>query len=82
MKMLKESIERDTIIVIMTQCYTGGVNDLYETGRALVDIGAILAYDMTIECIFAKLSYLIGKNYSVAKIQRMMMQSLKGELTD
>lgn len=47
-----------------------------------MDTGAILAYDMTIECIFAKLSYLIGKNYSVPKIQRMMMQSLKGELTD
>lgn len=48
----------------MTQCYQGEVNDLYETGRALVDIGAVLAYDMTFECVFAKLSYLIGKRYN------------------
>lgn len=66
----------------MTQCAEGGVNDLYETGRALVDLGAVLAYDMTLECIFAKLSYLLGKQYSNPKIKRMMMQSLKGELTD
>ena len=37
---------------------------------------------MTLECIFAKLSYLLGKGYSVPKIKQMMMISLRGELTD
>ena len=58
------------------------MNDLYETGRALVDIGAVLAYDMTTECVIAKLSYLFGKQYSISKIKKMMMTSLRGELTD
>jgi hypothetical protein len=58
------------------------VNDIYECGRILVDKGAVLAYDMTLECIFAKLSYLIGKKYSSQKVKAMMMQSLRGELTD
>ena len=80
--MLNDAIQKDVIVVIMTQCQEGGVNDLYETGRALVEIGAVLAYDMTFECILAKLSYLLGKNYSSSKIKQMMMQSLKGELTD
>ena len=80
--MLNDAIQKDIIVVIMTQCSEGGVNDLYETGRALVEIGAVLAYDMIFECILAKLSYLLGKNYSTDKIKQMMMQSLKGELTD
>ena len=37
---LQQAINNDVIIVIMTQCREGGVNDLYETGRALVELGA------------------------------------------
>jgi len=82
MNILEEAISKNIIIVIMTQCYQGEVNDVYETGRELVSKGAVLAYDMTMECLFAKLSYLMGKGYSVPKIKQMMMQSLRGELTD
>ena len=64
---LRQAIENDVIIVIMTQCREGGVNDLYETGRALVELGAVLAYDMTLECVLAKLAYLLGKGYSDEK---------------
>ena len=66
----------------MSQCHKGSVNDLYETGRALVDLGAVLGQDMTVECCYAKLAYLLGKGYSIDKIRKMMMTSLKGELTD
>lgn len=57
-------------------------------------MGCILALDMTIECIFAKLSYLFGKvsshitlngflkGYSVHKVKKMFMKNLRGELTD
>lgn len=82
MSLLDKAIQQDKIIVIMTQCFQGEVNDVYEAGRALVSMGAVLAYDMTMECIFAKLSYLLGKKYSISKVKTMMMQSLRGELTD
>jgi hypothetical protein len=82
MNMLTNAINQGTICVIMTQCFQGEVNDIYACGRELVEKGAVLAYDMTLECIFAKLSYLIGKKYSTQKIKAMMMQSLRGELTD
>jgi lysophospholipase len=36
---------------------------------------------MTIECIFAKLSYLLGKKFSPSKVKKMMMTNLRGELT-
>lgn len=51
--------------------------------------------DMTIECIYAKLSYLFGKvrlslslyncfmqGFSEDKIKKMMMKNMRGELTD
>ena len=82
MSLLSSAIRNDVIIVIMSQCKDGGVNDLYETGRALVEIGAVLAFDMTVECVIAKLGYLLGKAYSVPKIKKMVMQSLRGEMTD
>jgi hypothetical protein len=37
---------------------------------------------MTMECCYAKLSYLLGKGYSIDKIKKMMMTSMRGELTD
>jgi hypothetical protein len=39
--------------------------------------------DMTVECIFAKLAYLLGKKeYSMDQVQNMMKTNLRGELTD
>ena len=45
-------------------------------------MGAVLAYDMTMECVYAKVAYLLGKKYSMAKVKQLMMTSMKGELTD
>lgn len=42
LELIKKAIERDVIIVILTQCYKGTVNDLYEAGRSLTELGAIL----------------------------------------
>jgi len=39
---IKMAIEKNVIVVILTQCHKGGVNDLYEAGRALTEIGAVL----------------------------------------
>ena len=70
---LRQAIRNDVIVVIMTQCREGGVNDLYETGRALVEIGAVLAFDMTLESVLSKLAYLLGKGYSDEKVKKLMM---------
>jgi L-asparaginase/Glu-tRNA(Gln) amidotransferase subunit D len=81
--LLDRAINKENIIVvILTQCHRGTVNDLYEAGRALTDLGAVLGQDMTLECCYAKLSFLLGKNYSNEKIKKMLSTSLRGELTD
>lgn len=61
MQLIKNAIEKGVIIVIKTQCYKGSVEDVYATGRFLTNMGCILGMDMTVECLFAKLSYLFGK---------------------
>ena len=37
---------------------------------------------MTLECCYAKLSYLLGKGYTFKKIKKMLTTSMRGELTD
>lgn len=59
--MIKNAVDKDVIVVIKTQCYKGSVEDVYATGRFLTNMGCILGMDMTVECLFAKLSYLFGK---------------------
>lgn len=83
LNLINEAInEKDVIIVILTQCHRGTVNDLYEAGRVLTELGAVLGQDMTLECCYAKLSYLIGYGYSTEKIKAMLVTSMRGELTD
>ena len=81
--MMRHAIQdKEIIVIILTQCHRGTVNDLYEAGRALTDLGAVLGQDMTLECCYAKLSFLLGKGYSNEKIKSMLVTSLRGELTD
>jgi len=49
------------IIVIISQCSRGTVNDLYSIGRQIKELGVVSGLDMTLECTVAKLSYLLGK---------------------
>jgi 60kDa lysophospholipase len=48
---LKEATERGVIIVNCTQCITGSVAEIYETGRHLMDCGVVNGYDM-VNCSF------------------------------
>jgi L-asparaginase/Glu-tRNA(Gln) amidotransferase subunit D len=49
------------IVVNVTSCYKGGINDAYYCGRILKKMGVVSGSDMTIECTMVKLSYLLGK---------------------
>lgn len=54
---LRAATERGVIIISCTQCSHGGVRGLYETGKALVDIGVIPGADITPEAALTKLRY-------------------------
>ena len=61
MDTIRKAVADGVLVVVSTQCHHGTVSDIYATGRFLTEMGCLLAHDMTIECLFAKLSYLIGK---------------------
>ena len=61
MQAIQDAVDNDVLVVIKSQCHHGGVDDVYAAGRFLTNLGCILSQDMTTECLFAKLSYLIGK---------------------
>ncbi len=49
MEAIREAADRGVIILSVTQCVSGGVSGLYETGKALLDAGVIPGSDITPE---------------------------------
>ena len=76
---LKAAVDRGVIVINTTQCPLGGVSCSYETGAALSDVGIIPGSDMTPEAALTKLSYVIGKDISLAEKKELMERNLRGE---
>lgn len=68
-------------VVIVSQCRKGFVRSEYASSVVLKKFGVILAEDMTIECVIAKLSYVIGKGFRGKDIKAQMLRNMRGELS-
>lgn len=81
---LKEATDRGVIIVNVTQCNKGMVQDIsvYGTGAALQKIGIVNGADMTTEAALTKLSYLLAKDLTISEVKKQMKRNLRGELTE
>ncbi len=78
---LEQASQKGVVVVNLTQCLKGTVNmGGYATGNALLNIGVISGYDMTLEACLTKLHYLFSQNLEIETIRHLMQDNLRGEL--
>lgn len=81
-QLIKEAIQKNIIILNITQCIGGSVElGKYVTSSDFLKIGVIDGKDLTFEASITKLMYLLGGNYSIEQTKKMLQQSLRGEIT-
>jgi L-asparaginase len=79
---LKKCINKGVVILNVTQCNAGSVNQgKYATSAALNKIGVIGGGDITTEAAVAKLMYILGKTNNLKEIKKLLQTDLSGEVT-
>ncbi|MGD1846201.1 MAG: asparaginase [Salibacteraceae bacterium] len=83
LQLLQSAIERGIIILNVTQCAVGQVEQgRYETSVGLRDIGIVGGGDLTLEAAVTKLMFLLAQNLSFEECHAQLQRSLRGELTE
>jgi len=81
-----DSIQRATDagipVVITSQCLRGRICDrVYDTGRYMLDAGAIEGEDMLPEVALVKLMWVLANSSSLEEARTLMQTSLAGEIS-
>jgi len=77
---IRRATEEDIPVVVTSQCLRGRIGDLvYDTGRYMLDAGAIEGEDMLPEVALVKLMWVLANRPS--EVRSLMRQPLAGELS-
>ncbi len=69
-------------VVVTSQCIEGmTAMHLYEVGRRALEMGAIEAYDMSLESVTTKLMWVLARAGGLEEIRSLMHTDLAGELS-
>lgn len=73
--------EKEIPIVITTQAPEGiSSMDVNDPGKMAFELGAIPAWDMSIEAMTVKLAWLLGRKFPYGELRSLMLQSFRGEV--
>lgn len=79
---LKEAIDRDIVILNVSQCIGGSViQGRYETSKKLTEIGVISGLDITTEAAVAKMMHLLGSERTTDQVKKKLTIPIRGEMT-
>lgn len=82
MAALQRAVEAGVLLVNLTQCATGYVEQgVYETGSELQRLGALDGFDLTPEAAFARMHYLLATCENKKAVVAAWPQPLCGEFT-
>lgn len=82
LNLLKDAIEKEVVIVNVTQCKGGSVDQSkYETGSNLEAIGVISGGDITFEAAITKLMLILGSEKNSEKVKTKFLTPFAGELS-
>jgi L-asparaginase len=80
---MKETMNKEIILVNITQCIQGTVEQgKYETGAAFKKLNVLSGADMTCEAALTKLMYLLAKEKDNSKVSVQFLRSIRGERTN
>ena len=75
------AVRRGMVVAVGSQClYEGSDFSVYETGRRVVEQGAVETGNMTSEAAITKLMWALGQYEDREQVKKVMVQNLAGEL--
>lgn len=81
--LIREATERGIVVVVTSQCLNGRTNlNVYNTGRDMLNAGAITVWDMLPETAYAKLMWVLANTSSAEAAKVAMQTPLAGEMSD
>jgi L-asparaginase len=79
---LKWASQKGLVIINVSQCDGGRVmQEKYQTGKTLQEIGIVSGSDMTTEAAITKLMFLLGKEQDAERVRFLFEQSICGEMS-
>jgi len=79
---LREARERGVILLNVTQCVGGRVEQgRYATSKAFQELGVVPGADITVEAAITKLMFLLGSSQGTEGVERALAVPIRGEFT-
>ena len=81
--LIRKACDNGTVVVMTSQCLNGRTNlNVYNTGRDMLNAGAITVFDMLPETAYVKLMWVLANSSSVEEAKAAMRAPLANELSD